>query len=93
MVQIVFIDVIVNVDRIAFVESKEGKNVQICYVYILDNYQYPRHYKRTMAYYNRNLINGNKGGETGYVSDSGILLYCYRVGRWACWSKEGSYII
>jgi hypothetical protein len=30
---------------------------------------------------------GNKGGETGYVSDSGILLYCYRpklnwVGAW-----------
>jgi len=36
---------------------------------------------------------GNKGGET-QVSDSGILLYCYRVGSGrACRSKEGGYDI
>jgi len=45
---------IVDVDRIVIVKNTvKWEEMSRCYVYILDNYQYSRHYKRTMAEYNR----------------------------------------
>ena len=85
---------IVDVDRIALVEySKAGKNVQMLCIYTKQNtvpVTTTEQWRRTIEI----MKYGNKGGETGNVSDSGNLLYCYRVKLgWACWSKEGRYII